>query len=111
MGCRSDFHEEATIPAYYFPAKHKDFKSKRIRFVKDQQTILTLFVIFITYANLKKTFLKSDEKVKKAPFTNSLKPLPSIYSNNIQSSALPKIPLTRVSPMKINIPILLRMAQ
>ena len=111
MGCRSDFHEEAAIPAYYFPAKHKDFKSKRIRFVKDQQTILTLFVIFITYANLKKTFLKSDEKVKKAPFTNSLKPMPSIYSNNIQSSALPKIPLTRVSPIMINIPILLRMAQ
>ena len=36
----------------------------------------------------------------RARLINLLKPVPSIYANGIQSSALPKLPLTRISPRK-----------
>ena len=53
--CRSNYHGETTVIAF-FPTKHEDLKSKRIRFVKDRQRSLTLFAVYITYATLKKVF-------------------------------------------------------
>ena len=41
-----------------------------------------------------------EQKVKRAQLINQLKPQPSIYPNSIQSSDVPKIPLTSRSPRK-----------
>ena len=47
---------------------------------------------------LRWSFEKSGKAVNKAWLINSLKLAPSNYANSIQSSALPKIPLTIRSP-------------
>ena len=85
-GCRSYYHGETTVPAFSFPIKHDDPKNQRIRFVKDRQPNLALFVIYISHIAEKffKKLLKSKEES-----TDSLKPVLSIYPNIIQSSAIP----------------------
>ena len=92
MKYRSNFYGETTLPGFSFPTEHEDLKKKRIRFVKDRQTSLALNVVFIIYATLHKFVSQNGKNVKRAPFTNSLKPVLSIYENNIGSSALPKTP-------------------
>ena len=62
-GCRSNYHGEKTVPAF-FSTKHEDLKSKRIRFVNDWQLNLTLFVVSITFANFKRSFLKNGKKYR-----------------------------------------------
>ena len=54
--CRSNFHGESTIPAFSVPKKHQDLNSERIRYVKNPQKSLTVYVVFITYAFWKKFF-------------------------------------------------------
>lgn len=49
MACRSNYHGESTVPAFSFSNKHENLKSKRIRFFKDWQPSLTLFVVYISH--------------------------------------------------------------
>ena len=90
-GCRSNYHAEITIPGFSIPTKHENFKIKTVGFVKNWQPSLTV-VISISHFE--------EQKVKRAQLINQLKPQPSIYPNSIQSSDLPKIPLTSRSPRK-----------
>ena len=83
---------------FSIPTNHEDLKRKRIRFVKDWYTSLTLFVVYISH--FEERFLKNDKKIKRACFINSLKPVLSIYQNSIKSLVIPKISLTRGSPRK-----------
>ena len=64
--------------------------------IGNQALVSLLFVS----ATLKKSVLKNGKKVKTAWFINSLKRVPSIYPNSVQSWALPKIPLTWEKPRK-----------
>ena len=89
---------ETMVGAFSFPITHGDLKNKRIRFVKYRQPCLTFF-LFIS-PTFRRSFLKNGKKVKRCGLINSLKPVPSIYLKRIQSSALPKISLTRGSQRK-----------
>ena len=64
--------------------------NKKIRNVKDWQPLLSL--LFVS-ATLKRIFLKNAKELKSVQLINSLKFVLSIYSNNNQNLALPKIPL------------------
>lgn len=97
VGCRSNYHEEAIVPAFSFSTKHDDFKSKRVRFVKDRQPTPTLLFVSATWREAFKNMAKKEMRDR---LINSLKSAPSIYPNSIQSSAFPKIQLSGGSPRK-----------
>ena len=97
VGCRSNYHEEAIVPAFSFSTKHDDFKSKRVRFVKDRQPTPTLLFVSATWREAFKNMAKKEMRDR---LINSLKSAPSIYPNSIQSSAFPKIQLSGASPRK-----------
>ena len=94
LGCCSNYHEKTIVPACSFPTKHKNLKNKRVRFVKDRQQNI---ILFVCVSHFEENFFDNGKKVKRAKLINLIKPVPSVYINSIQNSAPPKISLNRES--------------
>ena len=67
--------------------------------LKTEKQALLYSCLYHLY-HFEEKFFKKWQKVKRVQLINSLKPVPSISGNSIQSSASPKIPLPRRSPRK-----------
>ena len=94
-GCCFNCHGETIVPAFSFSTKHKDLKCKGIKLTTEEQPRLILFVVYIGYFEEK--FLKNWQKIKVSSFDKLVKTCAEYLPKRIQSSVLPKIPLTRRS--------------
>ena len=48
VACAS-IYQKTTVRAFSFPTNHRAIKNNRIRFAKDRQLNLTLFVVYISH--------------------------------------------------------------
>ena len=77
VGCRSNYKEEETVPAFSFPSD-ENIKNRWIKFVnrKDWQSTSS---IVICIKHFEGKFLRKGEHEKRFKLIKTLKPIPTIY--------------------------------